>query len=113
MERVCAQCGCDISNLHARREVCSTRCSNRRERLRQRDAEHARRQALFERDGWRCAICGGPVRRDGDPQSDPDAPTLDHIIPRVDGGGDEPGNLQTAHRKCNNAKGATVLWWQV
>jgi hypothetical protein len=35
------------------------------------------------------------------------APTLDHVVPRKEGGSDDPDNLQAAHRRCNSAKGAS------
>ena len=31
--------------------------------------------------------------------------TIDHIIPRSKGGGDEIENLQLAHARCNKIKG--------
>ncbi|AYR00966.1 HNH endonuclease [Arthrobacter phage Hestia] len=35
------------------------------------------------------------------PSHDDWAPSLDHVIPRSKGGGDDEGNLRTAHRWCN------------
>jgi hypothetical protein len=63
----------------------------------------ARRNALYERDGWTCQLCGDPV----DPESTTGnwAPTLDHIIPRSHGGDHSDGNLRLAHRWCNSVRG--------
>lgn len=35
---------------------------------------------------------------------DPLAASVDHIVPRARGGGDEDGNLQITHRRCNQLK---------
>lgn len=67
-----------------------------------------RRLAIYERDGWECGICSGLVDRDADPQRSDDAPSLDHILPRSLGGGDEDSNLRCAHRGCNARRGARV-----
>lgn len=56
------------------------------------------RLAVYERDGWHCVNCGSR-----------DDLTLDHILPWILGGSDQPGNLQTMCRPCNCRKGARVL----
>ena len=63
------------------------------------------RQALYERDGWACSICGVPVDRDAH-WNDDMAPSLDHIKPRSLGGTHDAENLRTAHRICNSVRGA-------
>ena len=68
----------------------------------------ARRMAIYERDRWRCQLCGGRVGRyERDPQHDR-APSLDHIVPRSQGGTDDDANLQLAHRECNGMKGTAA-----
>lgn len=64
------------------------------------------RQGVYERDGWVCQLCGGPINKEAG-ANEPDAPTLDHIIPRswTPGPDHSPSNLQTAHRGCNARKG--------
>lgn len=57
-----------------------------------------KRRAIFERDGWKCAYCGSGENL-----------SLDHVVPRARGGGDEPSNLRTACRSCNSSKGARDL----
>jgi 5-methylcytosine-specific restriction endonuclease McrA len=54
-------------------------------------------RTLVKRDGARCALCKEEFARMGDI-------TLDHIIARSDGGGDEIENLQLAHDPCNLEK---------
>lgn len=56
-----------------------------------------RRLTVFRRDGWRCVYC----RRRGTSRT----LTLDHKIPRKDGGKGTPENLLTACRSCNQRKG--------
>ena len=63
--------------------------------------EHA---AVFERDGWLCGLCGGPV----DPRiahPDPRSPSLDHIVPLKKSGAHTLANVQLAHLGCNSSKG--------
>jgi hypothetical protein len=59
--------------------------------------------AIAERDGWRCWLCDEPVPAAARP-GDPNAPTLDHVLPRSKGGRREPGNLRLAHRRCNHRR---------
>lgn len=59
---------------------------------------------LGERDGWRCALCGGQVLESLSGMH-PDGPTVDHIVPLSRGGWDGWDNVQLAHRRCNVAKG--------
>jgi 5-methylcytosine-specific restriction endonuclease McrA len=53
---------------------------------------------VFERDNWRCGICGKKVK--------PKDASLDHIIPLAQGGKHEYANVQCAHKRCNFSKGA-------
>lgn len=64
----------------------------------------ARRQKIADRDGWVCGICVEEI----DPTlayPDPFSASIDHVIPRAWGGGEEDTNLQLAHRWCNMKKG--------
>lgn len=64
------------------------------------------RLEVYERDGWICQLCSGPVDPDADPL-DNWAATLDHIVPRSHTliPDHRPENLQLAHRWCNSVKG--------
>ena len=91
----------------------SKRCPSRR-------AAKARRRALergsnaerfdpfeiFERDKWRCHLCGikTPKRLRG--SFEPNAPELNHIISLAEGGEHSRRNTACACRKCNLDKGA-------
>lgn len=56
---------------------------------------------VFKRDGFTCQYCG---------RKTPDVVLeADHIIPVVQGGGDEIENLVTACWDCNRGKGAEML----
>ncbi len=52
------------------------------------------RENVFRRDGYRCAYCGSPHHL-----------TMDHVIPRSQGGEDIWENLVTACESCNRRKG--------
>lgn len=70
-------------------------------------SDTARRiRRLAARDGWRCHLCGNPI--------DPGATrrkraTLDHVIPRSQGGGNGIENMRLAHSVCNNHRGDLPL----
>ena len=61
---------------------------------------------LYERDGGICQICGEPC--DWQDKSwgtnGPMYPSLDHIIPRANGGTHTWDNVQLAHCICNSYK---------
>jgi 5-methylcytosine-specific restriction endonuclease McrA len=71
---------------------------------------HLLREYLRERDGDRCQICERTIRFDlpSGPKGDPSGlgPSVDHLIPRAHGGGDEAENLRLTHWACNRARGA-------
>lgn len=64
----------------------------------------ADRLAIYERDDWTCGICREPVDQNAPPNSTWDA-TLDHVVPRSQGGADDLDNLRLAHRWCNSVRG--------
>lgn len=98
---------------------CSTDCSGKAARRRGRvkrkallkgaTVETVDPTTVFERDKWRCQLCGTrtPKKRRG--TLEPNAPELDHIIPLSLGGEHSYRNTQCACRACNHAKGATTL----
>lgn len=59
---------------------------------------------VFERDGWICQLCNGPVDRNPIKGTDPKTPVLDHIKPEALGGTYTYDNVQTAHHRCNSRK---------
>lgn len=59
-----------------------------------------RRLAIYIRDGFTCQYCGRDLK-----DADPKEVSLDHLLCRIEGGGNESGNLVTACRSCNSARG--------
>jgi 5-methylcytosine-specific restriction endonuclease McrA len=116
-EAVCGTCGetfLFVSTTN-KPKFCSPRCLNRSpaSRAAQKAAKRRRRARkrgavcvryvptdIFDRDGWRCQLCGRKVKRTA-AVPDPLAPTIDHIIPLSAGGADAPANVQCAHFECN------------
>lgn len=62
---------------------------------------------VFERDGWRCGICGRKTHKGKRGSYHPRAPELDHIIALANGGTHTWRNVQCSCRECNGRKGAT------
>jgi 5-methylcytosine-specific restriction endonuclease McrA len=103
------------------KKYCSPRCMKRESRRGQSQPESRARHAgrvvaygikpllVFERDGWRCQLCGvrTPKRLRG--TQDAAAPEIDHIIPLSKGGGHTWDNVQCACKRCNNTKSDTIL----
>lgn len=61
------------------------------------------RRAVRQRDGDDCWLCGG-LMLFGKVTSG-DYATLDHVVPRAQGGTHDLGNLKLAHQRCNNLRG--------
>lgn len=60
-----------------------------------------RRTAIYARDAHACVYCGATAADS--------ILTLDHVMPRVLGGGNESGNLVTACLHCNSARKALSI----
>jgi 5-methylcytosine-specific restriction endonuclease McrA len=118
--RLCACCGKQFAAPKAKTrptDFCSAKCKSQQER-RQNRAHRIKRKAaaravtvesvdpikVFERDRWRCRLCGvkTPKAQRGTYAST--APELDHIIPLSKGGEHSYRNTQCACRRCNGAK---------
>jgi hypothetical protein len=70
-------------------------------------SERFSRLEIFERDSWRCQICGSKTRRDVHGRH-PLAPSLDHRTPLSRGGTHTRANCQCAHLRCNFKKHTAV-----
>ena len=55
------------------------------------------RRAIFARDNWECAYCGGP------------AETVDHVVPRSRGGNHIWENVVASCARCNHKKSDRTL----
>ena len=93
--------GCRLAAFRARRSDCTHR---RRAKKFGCFYEPVSKRKVFERDGWKCQLCGiaTPAAKRG--TQDDDAPELDHIVPLAKGGEHSYGNTQCACRRCNGLK---------
>lgn len=57
-----------------------------------------KRLAIYLRDGLACAYCGDSAENGA-------SLTLDHLVCRVNGGGNEATNLVTCCGRCNSSRG--------
>jgi len=63
---------------------------------------------IFNRDKWRCQICGCKTPRQHRGTIKVNAPELDHRVPMSKGGAHTRNNVQTACRGCNSRKGDKI-----
>lgn len=123
---VCIMCGEEYTRSRAYQRVCSDVCEERYSSIRldllraSRRRGKAKRKArkrgvqadginpikVFERDRWRCHICGKKTQRSKRGTCHPSAPELEHIVSFADGGSHTWGNVACACRACNSKKGA-------
>ena len=73
-------------------------------RLRQSTVERFDPFEVFERDGWRCHMCGIKTPRKLRGTYEDNAPELDHIVPLAAGGEHSRKNTACSCRKCNITK---------
>lgn len=121
---VCIHCGKEFVKRKSKK-TCSNECKyraarkwssraecrasvgqSRRARKLALPSELFERQEIYERDNWRCQLCGLPTSTKTYVRKDPFSPTLDHIIPLRLGGHHIRTNVQLAHAVCNSRKGA-------
>lgn len=112
VRRSCFDCGADLgpkTDLETGPRWCELcraerlRATNRRKNVKRRGARVGIIYTLREigdRDGWRCHLCRRAVDQRL-PGTHRHGPTIDHLIPLVAGGLDEPSNVALAHRSCN------------
>jgi 5-methylcytosine-specific restriction endonuclease McrA len=125
--RPCAECG---QPMMKRRSVirCSRSCRaaylGRMARRDNRQAHDRRRRdrlrnaalgqvpvvpsAIYERDEWRCWLCGDAIPRDVVVPHDL-AATVDHVTPISKGGLHTPLNVRAAHFICNSLRGDLLV----
>lgn len=63
--------------------------------------------AVFERDDWKCHLCGILTLKDKRGTIHDRAPELEHIVAIANGGTHTWGNVACSCRKCNGKKGAS------
>jgi 5-methylcytosine-specific restriction endonuclease McrA len=112
----CAGCGDLFVSRSPQARWCSRGCAKARQRW---PISPKKRAKIIERDQGSCQLCGFPVDpediqevegKDGRPAiiAGPRYPSIDHIVPRSEGGDHTMANLRLAHRDCNSLRGATV-----
>ncbi len=117
-DRKCKECGAAFTSTDgALKRYCSLKCKaktkDRRGGCNRRRArtfgvghEPIRKELVFERDRWRCQMCGVKCAKSEQGGTHPLAPELDHRIPMAMGGDHSYANVQTSCRRCNGSKGA-------
>lgn len=121
--RTCVICSVQYCNVFGKlswMNTCSdacTRAKGLRKRIRNEKVRRLRKRGIdcemvdpfkvFERDGWKCQLCGvaTPKRLRGSHKDR--APELDHILPLAAGGAHTYANTQCSCRKCNRIKWVT------
>lgn len=118
--KVCDRAFCPLRHRQAlAMKTCSPECSDinaRRMRVAKEKVRTHRKRGIqaqpvdpfrvFDRDSWRCQLCGVRTDRAKRGTSHPKAPELDHILPLAAGGAHSYENTQCSCRRCNNAKRA-------
>lgn len=117
----CVICGTVTTNKYC----CSTRCSQRRHNQIKEVKRRAKLlnalvdaditlEALYERDGGVCYICGKHCdwtdreTIDGTVICGNSYPSIDHVVPLAKGGLHEWSNVKLAHRHCNSVKSDNI-----
>lgn len=86
----------------------------RKERIASGKQDNITLDALIERDGGICYLCGGEVEerrkfKRGQPRGDMRFyPSVDHVVPISRGGEHTWENVKLAHRSCNSRKGGRL-----
>jgi endogenous inhibitor of DNA gyrase (YacG/DUF329 family) len=128
--KLCAECGNPVGYKFGRSRIfCAKKClkqnlAQRAEHKETQKAARKKRKAIqrgakvgqafsykqvFDRDGWRCQLCGKvtPERKRGTISNN--APEVDHIIPLSKGGEHSLNNVQTLCRACNGWKSDKII----
>jgi len=116
-ERTCIGCNKVIPrSARVDKKWCSEECAlrvrshtmNTQRRIRtSEEIQDFKRSDIYERDGWKCQLCGKAVN----PKlsfPNPACASLDHVIPLSRGGSHKTTNVQLAHLRCNTSRGNKV-----
>lgn len=60
-------------------------------------------EQIFERDRWRCGICGQRIGKSFKAPH-PRSKSIDHVVPLIEGGDDTAANKRASHLLCNTAR---------
>lgn len=119
---ICKECGKEFKNVYGVKNsvFCSRMCFIKNHK-RNSDGGKPRKRAkrygvkyqyvdvnkVFERDGWKCQICGKRTPKAMRGKNKHNSPELDHRIPMSNGGDHTYNNVQCACRACNGKKSNT------
>lgn len=98
-QRYCShRCGCLART--ARKIDKAVHWQRRRAWLKGAECERVVRRVVFDRDKWRCGLCGRKVKKHLK-HPNPWSVSLDHLLPLSKGGAHSYANVQCAHLQCN------------
>lgn len=113
---ICSVAFCPLLKNWGRR-ACSDECAQIMKNNQKRAGKQVRRAVIngarfekviadrvFDRDGWKCQICGTKTDRSRRGKHHVRSPELDHRVPLSKGGTHTYDNVQTACRSCNSEK---------
>lgn len=118
--RACQTCAAEFETTQkSQKKYCTASCIP--------DTKHFKARALkagvpyhavspfkvFERDGWRCQICGKSTPKTQRGKHKHNSPELDHRIPLALNGPHHYDNVQCACRQCNGEKNSHVILGQL
>lgn len=114
-QRTCQRCGVAFETDRPTQVHCTARCGDKARTERRKIAKRQTgsvigrvyRALVFQRDDYVCWLCDYPTKRDA-VVPDPEAPTVDHVIPLAKGGPHTMDNVRTAHFLCNSMKGDSL-----
>jgi 5-methylcytosine-specific restriction endonuclease McrA len=95
---------CDACREETKKSAKRVAKAARRARKKGAEYEPVNPLKVFERDGWRCQLCGVKTPKTKRGTYSDQAPELDHIIPLSAGGSHSYLNTQCACRRCNQEK---------
>lgn len=125
--RTCRVCRATYLPSRCGQGYCSEACSNvakrvSRKRIHRARGSHRKRARVagarcetvnvfrvFERDGWRCYLCGCDTPKALRGTRNDNAPELDHVVPISKGGAHAYDNVRCACRVCNWMKGDSLV----
>lgn len=119
---ICSVSYCNVYGNLSWMTVCSDECARvkaLRKRIRNEKVRRHRKRGVqcevvdpfkvFDRDGWKCQLCGVLTPKSLRGSYHDRAPELDHILPLAAGGAHTYANTQCSCRKCNRKKWMTPL----
>jgi 5-methylcytosine-specific restriction endonuclease McrA len=120
LNKHCDSCGEQFESTHnilKKKSVCNLCVSSshkarssaiRRSRMALVKVERVYRKKVWDRDGWKCLMCGIAVNLNQDSNSK-SYPTIDHIVPVSKGGNHTMDNVMLLCRSCNSVKGNKIV----